>query len=247
MSGALKNIIQRHLQAPNTVQPRLPGIFEQGVTETPDTSAFFSETTDTGAGYTAAPTPVFQPDRTRLRQETSGFRLETSASEPSTPDTFFAENISRKWSAIPVDSPEETRQQSRAGKPENPVEPAAAAFTLPAHAEKVAREPQHTPATDFHARIRYIKMISGHAGQNPLPAENGSLFPGIPRAFERIETWRQQPLSPAAREKTEAPAINIHIGSIEIRAVKTPPPARNTSAAPKPAMSLEQYINERKG
>ena len=252
MSGALKNIIQRHLQAPKVVQPRLPGIFEQGGTERPDVSAFFSETTETSTGYTAAPTLVFQPEFTRKRQEISGFHPETAAREPLTPDEIFSKNTPSELPLVheprPIDPQEKAGTTIRAHKQENPDAPKATAFTMPINVDNGAGDSwsHDKPPADFQARIRYIKMISG---QNPQPADTGGWFPLAPRTFERVEKWRQQPLSPAqnAREKTEAPSINITIGSIEIRAVKTPPPARNTTQAPKPAMSLEQYINERKG
>ena len=101
---------------------------------------------------------------------------------------------------------------------------------------------------DFSTRIRYIKAMTANPDAKRHQGEAGSLFSGVPRTFGRVEKWRQQH-TPAqlAREKPEPPAVNIHIGSIEIRAVKATPPAKNTSSVPKPAMSLEQYINERKG
>lgn len=56
-------------------------------------------------------------------------------------------------------------------------------------------------------------------------------------------TSRQTPT-----EDYRLPAIKIHIGRIEIRALKeTPPPIRKMPENPKPAMSLEQYLKERKG
>ena len=89
-----------------------------------------------------------------------------------------------------------------------------------------------------------------------LVPESDLIEPGFPSLYPSVQTWRTETTAAGRRtaaqlpESHESPTIRVTIGRIDVRAVPpTPPasPAPTNSNRPRPALSLSDYLKQRKG
>lgn len=224
MSHFLQNIIQRHNAAPpNTVAPRLNGVFEFN-SAAPEMQ---SETPEFDTGQAPAPprSDIFTNQSTPARPVSNPVVAPAAKPQQRAQPGFVERHFIEKtaWTAPAAATP--------AIVSEHP---------FPEKAEKTLQTPEIRQQT-IEAITQYFQRDAAAAAEQQDQRIALQLLPTLPPPLSDN--------SPATSGKSaEAPIVKIHIGRIEIKAVQPPPaPARRTSPAPQAALSLEDYLKARKG
>jgi hypothetical protein len=111
-----------------------------------------------------------------------------------------------------------------------------------------ALEPESQPAERTPAATGDTNGIERPraAARAALPDQRETPTLPSPTAFTPKVSIRPAPPEIARPAAAESPTIHVTIGRVEIRAATAPPVPRRASPRP-PAMSLEQYLKQRRG
>ncbi len=225
MSHLLKNIIQRHIHPQNTVLPRLQGNLENPVRNQPDMAVEmpFSEgpnNTFSGTGMTPGAMSV-------------GIK---TAFDPALQDQKSASGVHSETAHFGATVPQKQQTDVPIGALQEPVHPKADG-RLMEHSTQVFPKTAITRPQDMQERMQAAIALATAlkpANQNDSPR---AFTPDFHTGFSK---WQQ------TSDTTKLPVVKIHIGRIEIKAIKeNPQQQRKAPERPKPAMSLDQYLKER--
>lgn len=232
MSHLLKNIIQRHIHPQNTVLPRLQGNSGNLVGVQPDRGVEMPAAENPNNTFSGSETTLDVMAGEKKTAFSPGIQEQKSVSVMRPEPEHFGAYVSKKQQ---TDATAETFQEPAPPKSDARLrEPSTQIFPTTA-----AARPQ-----DIQERMQ--SAITLVTALKPANQEDGPLFehlqtpfrPDIPTGFEK---WQHAP-----PQTTKLPVVKIHIGRIEIKAVKeNPQQQRKAPDRPKPAMSLDQYLKER--
>jgi hypothetical protein len=171
-------------------------------------------------------------------------RMTADGARPRVPDEGDAPRRSRKSIAAPRElesEPREERPRQQRGrrKGAGDEERATGATASTPHPTVRALEPT------IQVRFETVAARAGDAGKSPVASDRA----GTTARASMIERARPLPTRPSARERESAaePAVRIHIGRVDVRAVTAVPQAspsasRDTKRA---LMSLDEYVQKR--
>jgi hypothetical protein len=238
MSDYLNNIVARSMGIADVVQPRVPQLFEQAVTQTDPALQ-----TETLSGPSAGAREISKTSASRMAQVESALSLSrfAPAKPPSEAMPLRAENPAL-FSAqpIPAFAPIETSLPSTTAEPRG-IKVDATAIAEPAvplGGPHGALQQTETAPSVTSAGQPSPTIVSMSAVELPATTSPANRQTGVPHPIS----------SSLANNHAEqsAPAIKITIGRVDVRAImpSVATPAR-TPSRPGPALSLESYLKQR--
>jgi hypothetical protein len=245
MTDFIHHMIQRQVETDRKVQPRVRGRFEPGITlpeiSAQDSLADREEERDSTPVFTGG---VFnrqmaaQPERITdiTGKPYAGESREPGAGAPVTTSRLTFNSRSDFAHAVnpAPKSPNSGPELIPGNSLRNPIQPPATHYT-PHRQEYIVKPAVKTGPGSGNIEFKSIRTGSaGIMGQPPgLGEAKTATAPDPLRQFPQAET---------------APVIKVTIGRIEVRAVSAPvPPTAPAKAPPRPVMSLDDYLQRRKG
>jgi hypothetical protein len=256
MSDYLQNLVNRSLDPSRPVRPRLASLFEPPVAGGLFAAASPSDTFDADAEpLTVEATPAADM---RSAARPTPARADTAQSRPTQPPTP-ATRADAPWQ-IPSDTQDASRSSGRLTVP---AAPHVGSSLLPASRpgpdaaprgridEREATRRDDAARRDAHAEAaRAESKAEGRLESREAARRERAFAPLlVPAATKAAQAPRSsaESLTPAP---DAAPTIRVTIGRIDVRAVfsdvqqQRPRPA---PARPHPALTLEDYLRQRKG
>ena len=237
MNNFINNIVSRHVQPANNIQPRVRGRFEP-------------------LGQPAAGIPDFvEPSPLDMPGEPSSQKKYTI---PGIKD-HLPENIITTKQMMPADtfSAEKVTQETIP-----PVMPADT--VIPPLAPIYAKNMQEVMAPPLQAPLAAVtqphSVTTGNAVAPVTAQQSPVALPGVeyvrhhrlPQLAEEARSWLRGSTPPEQRKEAAeskpaiaAPVIQVTIGRIEVRAVTQPAPAK-TQHTTTPVMSLDEFLKRKK-
>ena len=265
MTGYVSQLITRHADVSENVVPRLAGKFEPLIsqTQTSETPGEVVEQNDISAQVTTAPVVnTFQ----NSNAEKSGNNDLTPLAEPLTtsdivniPATNILVNENSKVTHTDTERSAEKKGAdhpivSDLAKPspvhiiESPMfieqkkEVSNNIIVTPRPGEKFKHNADNNDV-NFLLKIENVDSLPKESRNEPISFPAANAFPEMHDRSRRNGDLHIQPPS-----RTAAPTIKISIGRIEVKAVNTPGPSRQSGAGQqKPKLSLEDYLRKRNG
>jgi hypothetical protein len=269
VSDFLYNLARRSLGSVESVQPRLPSLFEKAqpaagsllapgfiVSEkdrepSADIPVELDSETPPARGPVHSSAPEFTPPRPRdtdfsMQEHTPLPALEPAAPPPAAPHSPVISQVPGALSSAP-----QLPQVDRPARPATGVKPAAAVDAASASHFRGA-EPQSKSTVEPPARPAETKprVPIAPATVKPQRKERGAkdfASAELPASLRRLIESRSAYKLPATASLPAAPSeptIQVTIGRIEVRAAQHPAPAP-TRQAGSPNATLEEYLRSR--
>jgi len=132
------------------------------------------------------------------------------------------------------------------------LRPAAAERSRPSRTPAPVPSAPPSPSGDPRARAAPLPAVPGAEGAPPTPAGSapGPREPLLPSRPKVSPASHQPPVAGPRRGAAAPPetVIRVTIGRVDVRAVPPArPPAREARAAPQPRLTLEGYLERRRG
>jgi hypothetical protein len=207
---------------------------------------------------TFAPTPLQgtdEPDRkTTTEQTLTEPEPETGVTKVEIPELRPEVQPRSERTVVP----DEGRRPLMPASPRAPTEPPPAP-DLTLEAEVAARNESPPTAVSKQSKPSAATVVDSTdpTPPDPLgtlvpsrpPKERLDSTPRVPRSRDRSSRKGARPEAPAPQSPSAAPPVQIHIGTIEVRAVPAVPaaPAPRRAERSEPALTLEAYAERRRG
>ena len=233
MSDFLTRLAARQLGAEPSVTPRVPSRFAP--------APAVNDVLEIVPATSAAAGPPTTESRHVVRNVEEQIRPTASPSVVDTPVAIRAIARERESTPRPIVTP------SVASVRMHPVEAASAGPIPPVELPRpVDQPPRHAAPTET---IRTeVARSAGHAANPPAEPRMRPLVPQVPLMPPRaiIRDAIAQDVS-ATDHRFEPPAVTVTIGRVEVRAIVTPPARERRGVEAPKALSLEEYLDRRRG
>ncbi len=251
MSGFFETVAARARGETPAVRPRLPSRFESaGVGADP-----FELSIETTAAPWATPEPAAPPDAGPNPRPAISMRGEATppVAAPLAARVETVEVQARPVAPVPPAprTPEAPAEMYALAEPapaltQRPeVSSPAAVISAPLRSTETTAQPspRAAPPPDLAVEQRPVTTLASRV-EYTLPAATARQTPAEPAPARATRAERRAAVLAAPREET---TVHVSIGRIEVRAAPPAPEPRRREPARSPVMTLEDYLQSRRG